>query len=189
MRCFPRPAPRPLTQLQQEAAAANVALPPKSLLGLFHSPAHVGRLTFAPGSLEPLSVQLGEVKTISEIFLGRGINALDGIQRVRVSPDDAGGPQTDNLAEQPLTNNLAVLVPYQITFRAFSPEIARVLEAFAASPHGFIVKTIGVQPAGVRPAVRQPDIPMRAAFDPNGPQSRGYPPATTPRPRADCRRC
>jgi len=106
------------------------------------------RLTFAPGSLEPLAVQLGEVKTISEILFGTGINALDGIQRFAASPDDASGPQTDYLADQPVTTDLAVLVPYQVTFRAFSPEIAKVLEAFASSPNGFIVKAISVQPAG-----------------------------------------
>ena len=135
-----------IAQLQHEAAAANVALPPDYD---FSFTAHKDRLTFAPGSLEPLSVQLGEVKTISEVLFGARINALDGIQRVRgASPDDATGPQTDYLEDQPVTNELAVLVPYQVTFRAFSPEIAQVLKAFASSPNGFVVKTISVQPAG-----------------------------------------
>ena len=136
---------RTVAQLKLEAGAANVALPPDYD---FSFTAHMDRLTFAPGSLELLSVQLGEVKTISEILYGAGINALDGIQRVPVSPDDASGPQTDYLTDQPVTTDLAVLVPYQVTFRAFSPEIAQVLEAFASSPHGFIVKTISTQPAG-----------------------------------------
>ena len=48
--------------------------------------------------------------------------------------------------DQPVTNDLAVLMPYQVTFRGFSPEMAQVLEAFATSPHGFIVKTVSVQP-------------------------------------------
>jgi hypothetical protein len=134
-----------IAQLQREAEAANVALPPQFD---FSFTAHMDRLTFAPGSLDPLSVQLGEVKTVSEILFGAGINALDGIQRVPASPDDASGPQTDYLPDQPVTTDLAVLVPYEVTFRGFSAEIARVLEAFAASPHGFIVKSISVQPAG-----------------------------------------
>jgi len=136
---------RTIAQLQHEAEAANVVLPPQYD---FSFTAHMDRLTFAPGSLEPLSVQLGEVKTISEVLFGSGINALDGIQRVPASPDDASGPQTDYLADQPLTTDLAVLVPYQVTFRAFSPEIAQVLKAFASSQNGFVVKTISVQPAG-----------------------------------------
>jgi len=143
---------RTLGQLQHEASAANVVLPPEYA---FSFSAYVAgatatgdRLAFAPGSLGPLSVQLGEVKAISEVLFGAGINTLDGIQRFRVSSDDAGGPLTDYLDDQPVTNDLGILAPYQATFRAFSPEIARTLEGFASSPHGFIVKTINVQPAG-----------------------------------------
>lgn len=134
-----------LAQLQSDAAAANVALPPQFY---FSFTVDQDRLTYARGSLRPLSVQLGEVKAISEIIFKEGVNGLDGIQRVAVSPDDAGGPQTDYLTEQPVTNSMAVLVPYLVTFRGFSQDIARVLEAFAQSPHGFIVKNISVQPAG-----------------------------------------
>jgi hypothetical protein len=126
-----------------------VALPPDFD---FSFTAHVDRLTFAPGSLEPLSVQLGEVKAISEVFFGAGINALDGIQRLHVSPDDASGPQTDYLDDQLVTNDLAVMAPYQVTFRSFTPEIARVFEGFAASSHGFIIRAITVQPAGAAAA-------------------------------------
>ncbi len=50
---------------------------------------------FAPGSLPPLAVQLGEVKTISEILFASRVNSLDGIQRARVSDDDTAGPQSD----------------------------------------------------------------------------------------------
>ena len=153
----PIPANRPLSnesfghalagtikQLQDDAASMNVQLPPQYP---FSFTTDIGRLTFA-GGLEPLSEQLGEVKAISEVLYGSGINALDGIQRYRASPDDANGPQTDYLDDQPVTNDMAVFMPYQITFRGFSPEIARVLEAFATSPHGFMIKTISVQPAG-----------------------------------------
>jgi len=150
-----------LARLQHEADAANVALPPDFD---FSFTAHVDRLTFAPGSLEPLSAQLGEVKAISEVLFIAGVNALDGIQRVPASSDDVGGPQTDYLADQSVTNDLAVLTPYQVTFRAFSPEIARTLEGFATSPHGFIVRAISVQPANTT-ATTATDLG-------------GYPPAT-----------
>ena len=150
---------RTISQLQGDAAAANVTLPPDFD---FSFKAHMDRLTFAPGSLEPLSVQLGEVKAISELLFKTGINELDGIQRVPASPDDAGGLQADYLADQAVTNDLAVLVPYQITFRGFSPEIARVLEAFASSPNGFIVGSINVQPANA--ATTTAAAPMSAGY-------------------------
>jgi hypothetical protein len=133
-----------IKQLQDAAAAANVQLPPQYD---FSFTTDVGRLKFADNSLEPLSVQLGEVKTISEIVFSAHVNALDGIQRVSVSDDDKNGPQTDYLNDQPVTTDLGVLTPYQVTFRGFSQEIAQVLEAFAASPHGFVVKAVSVQPA------------------------------------------
>jgi hypothetical protein len=134
-----------IKQLQDAAAAANVQLPPQYD---FSFTTDVGRLTFAPGSLERLSSQLGEVKAISEILFSARVNALDGIQRVPVSDDDKNGPQTDYLGEQTTDAGQATLTPYQVTFRAFSPEVAQVLEAFAASPHGIIVKAVSVQPAG-----------------------------------------
>jgi hypothetical protein len=132
-------------QLQQEAAAASVALPPDCA---FSFTAERINMQFSPGSLRPLSEQLGEVKTISEILFAAHINSLVGIQRVRVSGTDAGAQQSDYLDEQPVTGNLATLTPYQITFCGFSSEIAQVLSSFAMSPHGFIVKGINVQPAG-----------------------------------------
>ena len=92
------------------------------------------------------------MKTISEILFAARVNSLDGIQRVRVSDDDANGPQADYFDDHSVTNNLAVLTPYQITFRSFSPEIAQVLAGFASSPHGFIVRSINVQPAGAAAA-------------------------------------
>jgi hypothetical protein len=132
-------------QLQQEAGVASVALPPD--YG-FSFKAEQISVQFSPGSLRPLSEQLGEVKAISEILFAAHINSLVGIQRVRVSDTDASAQQSDYLDEQPVTGNLATLTPYQITFCGFSSEIAQVLSSFAMSPHGFIVKGINVQPAG-----------------------------------------
>jgi hypothetical protein len=133
-----------IDELQHAAVGANVTLPPD--YG-FSFTAERNRVTFAPGSLEPLSVQLGEVKAISEILFAARVNSLDSVQRARVSDDDTAGPQSDYIDENSMTNDRAVLTPYQISFRAFSPEIAQVLAGFAASPHGFIVKGINVQRA------------------------------------------
>jgi hypothetical protein len=141
---FAQALSRTIDELQHDATNANVALPPD--FG-FSFTAERNRVTFAPGSLEPLAVQLGEVKTISEIFFGARVNSLDSVQRLRVSDDDTSGPQSDYIDETLQPNNQAVLTPYQITFRAFSSEIAQVLVGFENSPHGFIVKGINVQPA------------------------------------------
>lgn len=133
-----------IAELQREAADDNVAVPTDYA---FSFKAEESLVKFAPGSLQPLSVQLGEVKAISEVIFSARVNQLDGIQRVAVSADDAAGPQADYFADQSTTNNLAVLTPYQVTFRSFTPELAQVLAAFASSPHCFIVKAVNVQPA------------------------------------------
>jgi hypothetical protein len=134
-----------IDQLQRAAFDANVTVPPQ--YG-FSFEAQRSLVRFAPNGLEPLSRQLGEVKTISEIIFAARVNQLDGVQRLHVSDDDTAGPASDYIDNQPVKTELALLTPYEVTFRAFTPEIAQVLAAFAASPHGFIVKAINVQPAG-----------------------------------------
>src|SRR5271157_3072881 len=130
---------RTIDQLQHAAEDASVQLPPKYS---FSFEAQRSMVKFAPGSLAPLAVQLGEVKKLSEILFAARVNALDGIQRVRVSDDDIAGPQADYLSEACVTNHLAILTPYAITFRSFSPELALVLAGFAGSPNGMIVKAV-----------------------------------------------
>jgi hypothetical protein len=155
---------RMIDQLQREADTASVALPPQYD---FSFKAQRDLVKFAPGSLGPLAEQLGEVKTIAGILFAARVNALDGIQRVRVSDDDASGPQADYLDDHAATNNLAVMTPYQITFRSFSPEIGAVLAGFASSPRGFIVKGINVQLAGA--AATMSPSPAAAAPAPSAP--------------------
>jgi hypothetical protein len=149
---------RMVVQLQNEAATASVLLPPN--YG-FSFEAQRSLVKFAPGSLQPLAIQLGEVKAISEVLFASRVNSLDGIQRARVAVDDDQGPQADYINDVPVTNNLAVLTPYVITFRGFSAELASVLGGFAASPHGLVVKGVNVQPAG---AAAQAGAPAPGGF-------------------------
>jgi hypothetical protein len=171
--------------LQHEADSASVTLPPKYD---FSFSAQRSLLRFAPGSLEPLAQQLGEVKAISEILFAARVNQLDGIQRVRVSDDDAQGLAADYIEERPITNDLAILTPYVVNFRSFTPELARVVSGFATSPNPFIVKSIVVQPAGgatmpdaTAPAMQNPYLESRyrspTPIMPNPDQPQPAPPA------------
>jgi hypothetical protein len=146
---------RTIDQLQRDAPNANVSVLPQYS---FSFEAQSKRVKFAPGGLNALATQLGEVKAISEILFAARVNQLDGIQRARVSDDDANGPSTDYLSDNSVTNELAVITPYTVTFRAFSHEIAQVLAGFASSPHGFVVKKINVQPAGAAPTGPSPEM-------------------------------
>ena len=130
-----------LGQLRHEADAAGVLLPPKFA---FSFTAEGDRMTFAPAGLGPLAEQLGEVATISRVLYAARVNALDGIQRVRASDDDASGQSADYIEERPVTNELAIIEPYVVTFRAFTPELAAVLADFATAKNAFVVKAVSV---------------------------------------------
>jgi hypothetical protein len=133
-----------INELSRDAANASVVLPPEYS---FSFSQQLRLLTFAPGSLEPLSSQLGEIKVLCDVLIKAKVNSLDAIQRARVSPDDYTGPAGDYVGLASVSNELAVLTPYQITFRSFTPEIAEVLAGFANSPYGIVVKSINVEPA------------------------------------------
>ena len=140
---------RTVDTLQHEAEYASVTLPPKYD---FSFSAQRPLVKFAAGSLEPLAVQLGEVKAIAETIFSARVNDLDSIQRVRVSDDDNAGPVGDYIDQHSITNDLAVITPYVVTFRCFTPELARVIGAFAAASNTFLVKAINIQPAGAATA-------------------------------------
>jgi hypothetical protein len=141
-----------ITSLQRQATNANVALPPDPSGGYtFSFKAESQLAQFSSAGLNDLAVQLGEVKTLSELLFAAGINELDGIQRVRASDDDAGGPQADYTTLQVVNNPQAVIAPYAVTISSFGPEIARVISNLATSTNGMVIKSINVQPASPTP--------------------------------------
>jgi hypothetical protein len=152
-----------IDQLLRDAANNGVTLPNAGVAAekkfTFSFSVQSQRVQFTP-PLEPLTVQLGEVKAIADVLNKAKINSLDQFRRERVSADDQSGPQTDYLDGHSQTNELAVLSPYEITFRCFSPELASVLSGFANSPHGIVVKSINVEPAAVVVSSDQPPVFM-----------------------------
>lgn len=140
--------------LQHQANDAGVALPPQYD---FSFKAEGGRVQFASASLDPLAAQLGEVTTILDIIFSTRVNELDGIQRVPVADEDAGGSSSDYTSDRSVTNDLAIITPYVITFHSFSPELSRVISAFAGSTNAFVIKSINVQPAAMAGAAATPD--------------------------------
>ena len=172
---------RTLDQMQREATRTSVALPPKDSRGQTYSfsfAAQRERLAYAAGSLEPLAVQLGEVKSICTVLLHAKINSLESLRRERVSDDDLKGPQTDYLPDKSVTNDLAVLSPYEVTFYCFSSELAAVLAGFASSPCGLLVKTINVEPAPAAAASEPSAAPVASTT----PTYTAPPPPPAPRP-------
>jgi hypothetical protein len=182
-----------------------VSLPPKLASGSAYSfsfEAQKMKGSFAPGSLTSLAVQLGEVKAICDVLFQAKVNSLDSLRRESISADDANSTQsqTDYISRRSVTNDLAVLSPYELTFRGFSSELAAVLAGFGSSPYGLIVKTINVEAAPAaateeggqtmtqQPVIAQPVQPpppvsnpaaeraaMERRYGPGGPEGRGGP--------------
>jgi hypothetical protein len=166
---------RTLDQMQHEAIKASVTLPPKDSTGQAYSfsfAAQSKSLAYAPGSLAPLSVQLADIKALCSVLVEAKVNSLDNIRRERVSDDDLKGPQTDYLTEKSVTNELAVLTPYEVSFRCFSSELASILAGFAASPCGLLVKTINVESAPAAATGAEALAPAPAAAAPVAAEAR-----------------
>ena len=140
---------RTMDDLENAAHTASVILPPKYS---FSFEAERSLTIFARGSLEPLSARLGEVKALCNVLYEAKVNSLDNLRRERVSGDDMRGPQSDFLDPGSISNSLAVLTPYEVTFHCFGTELAAVFAGFARDPHGFIIKGMNVEPGGSLPA-------------------------------------
>jgi hypothetical protein len=142
---------RTVDRLQKEATNSSVIIPPNYR---FSFEAQYTRVSFASNSIQPLSLQLGDVQAICNILFEAKVNALDNIRRSRVSTDDTTAQMTDYIDKKPVTNDLAILAPYEVTFRSFSAELAAALAGFASSPYGIVVKSINVEP-GPAPVVTE----------------------------------
>jgi hypothetical protein len=172
--------PATILQLKKDAAGSGVTLPPQCA---FSFSAQQNRYNLAPGSAQPLSVQLGEIKTICNVLFQAKVNSLESLRRERVSADDLSGPPTDYLEPTMIsvTNELAVLTPYEIQFKCFTPELAAVLAGFAGGPYGLIVKTLNVEPgAGMASVVpgQEGITPVPGGYPPGA--YPGYPPGAYP---------
>jgi hypothetical protein len=162
---------RTISQLQREATNSSVALLTPNYSFSFE--AQNQKMSFAPGSLPLLAVQLGEVKALTDVLFKAKINSLVSIKRERVSVDDQAGNAADYVAGTSKTNEQAVLTPYLLTFHCFSPELAAVLAGFANAPQGYLIESINVTRGA--PATLATDLaapaPMVAAMPQPAPVS------------------
>ncbi len=145
-----------IDQLQKTATNSSIGLPNDYS---FSFASQRLQMKFSPGSLEPLAAQLGEVKAICDALFQARINGLDYVRRERVAPEDLTGPLSDYLNEKSVTNQLAILTPYEVKFRCFTPELAAALGGISSSPYGLVIKTINV---GLAPAPENAPEPTPA---------------------------
>ena len=167
--------------LQKHAQQSGIGLPESDYA--FSFKAQKNALTFAPGSFPTLPEQLAEIKAITEVVYDAKVNRIANIQRMRVTTDDPAG-STDYHGFATATNNITGTVsnPYEFTVYSFSAELGKLIEGLYKSKHGFILKSLEVEPAPEAPAAA-PGMAPRPFQPPPQPQpGQPQPPRVTPPP-------
>lgn len=132
-----------IAELTKEATDANVMVP-KGYGFAFGDLRPKPNLL--PYSLDALAVQLAEVRSLCHVLFKAKIQALESVQRLAISLDDPQG-SADYLTDRTVTTNaFATFTPYRVIFKSFSAEFGNVLNAIAATPEFFIVRTVSIEP-------------------------------------------
>lgn len=135
-----------LVDLQKRAQQVGIQLPEPDYA--FSFKAQKNALTFAPGSFPTLPMQLAEIKALTEIIYEAKINRITNIKRMKVTTDDPeGSPDYHQLTTQTNTFTQTVSNPYQFEIHSFSGDLGKVIEGLYKSKHGFILKSLHVEPA------------------------------------------
>lgn len=138
-------------ELQRGAERAGVELPMTNYWFTFA--AQKPMVTFPTNVISPMTSQLLEVKTLCEILYDAKVIALQNLKRSSVATEDTG--YTDYMTNKPATNDFSIATPYEVTFKAFSAELAGVMEGILRSPQCIVVKNISVDQADAAPAADQ----------------------------------
>ena len=169
-----------IVDLQKRAQQLGIELPEREYA--FSFKAQKNALTFAPGSFPTLPMQLAEIKAITEIIYDSKINRITNIRRMRVTTDDPEG-STDyhQLSTQTNTFTQTVSNPYQFEVHSFSGDLGKLIEGLYKSRHGFILKSLHVEPAPEAQVAQAPGIQKPPIAQP---PIQKLPPGTKPKPEA-----
>lgn len=134
---------RSIARLRKQAEESGVELPSDSYAFTFRG--QMDKVQFDPAYIQPWVNQLEEIKTFCELLYSRRVHSIESIRRVPIDTryDIIG---QDFIPENMVTNDVAVLVPYEVVFKGYSGELAGVLDAMANSDHCYRIKAIEVKP-------------------------------------------
>jgi hypothetical protein len=181
-----------IAELKRSAALAGVQLETNYW---FSFEAHKTAVNFATNHVSALASQLVDIRTLCHILYDAKVLKVTGVKRVAVTSDDTG--TSDYVSTKATTNAWAIIMPYEVSFDAFSSELAAVLKGLLKSRDCFVVKNITVekaadaqvqqeqQPAGSQPFNYmdryglRPNFPFRGGGE-GGRYSRPMPTAPPP---------
>jgi hypothetical protein len=171
-----------LAELQRAAEQARTTLPGKSYAFSFET--QRTKVEFKEGTFPAVPQQMAEVKALAKILFDAHVDPLVNLRRARVSKDDDESVAVSDYHQLKIeTNSIqgaassTIRSPYEVTFHALSSDLAAVLQGLAASPHGFVVKAVHVEPAP------EPGANLGPGQNPRGPQPQ--PPVRGPQPPAN----
>lgn len=145
------------SKLLTDAQKAGVEVPTNYW---FSFSAQKGTMSFSAASLQPLASQLADIEAICEVLFDAKVNSLVWVRRVPVdSTQDVQGSQ-DYLNAKPSTNSWAVVMPYEVTFQAFSSELASVLEGLVRLPYCYVVTNLVVEQASAAASPTDQSVPQ-----------------------------
>lgn len=165
-----------LSELRQEAEASGVNIPDRyafTFQRLREMP------QFESNAIPRLAEQLAHLSLISRILFDAKVHSLDTLRRSPVLRDEGTGG--DYLTKRPATNNWVIRFPYDLSFRSFSTELAKVLENLAALDSCLVIKTINIEPTSLPSAGGGPRgpifFPTPGGPPPGGPSPGGMDPS------------
>lgn len=143
-----------IADLQTSAERSAVKLPEDYW---FTFSAQKGSTAFPTNIIGTLTAQLMDIGELAKILYSARIVSLEHIKRVSAGSEDGGGgsslsfsalsagSQSDYLEAKAVTNQWAIVMPYEVTFQGFSSELADVLEGLIRSRQCFVVKNLMVE--------------------------------------------
>jgi hypothetical protein len=131
-----------ISELRRSAAAAGVQLETNYW---FTFEAHKTAVNFASNHVSALDSQLAEIKSLCQILYDAKVLKLAGMKRLPVTTDDSG--TSDYVTTKATTNTWAIIMPYEVSFDAFSSELAAVLKGLLRARDCFVVKNITIEKA------------------------------------------
>jgi hypothetical protein len=169
--------------MQTAAALGKVSIPEK--YGFTFGPIR-GKFNFNTNSLEPLLLQLGDIRVLVQALISARVNGIESLRRPAIAEEDSAGG-ADYLGATPTTNQFTVIMPYEISFRAFSSELESVINGIMNATNCIVVKSVTVVPSQVsllaEGEAAPPSVFPGVRSGPQGPQGMDrYRPSGRPQP-------
>jgi hypothetical protein len=159
-----------ISDLKKEAEAAGVHVPDRYAF-TFQKLREMPQ--FESNGIPKLAEQVAQISLLCRVLFDAKIHSLDQLRRPAILKDEGGS--TDYLTKKAVTNrNLIVRAPYDLSFRAFSSELAGVLRGFSSLQEVVAIKTINIEPTTLPaqgPVQGQPTMfmPPQTSPMPGGP--------------------